>query len=132
MVLYSLFLQIQSKEESLFKPHLKEAKDLLSAYATETQAGDVPLKPVGCQVIEETQSAQPHRRRSQSASLADSREESSREREKQRNRERDPIIRGHGGKWGHGSVTEWGTGSRAGGRVPLTALCSCSLALCGS
>lgn len=47
----------------------------------------MPLKPVGCQVIEETQSAQPHRRRSQSASLAESREESSRETETQRERE---------------------------------------------
>lgn len=39
----------------------------------------MPLKPVGCQVIEEAQSAQPHRQRSQSASLAESREESARE-----------------------------------------------------
>lgn len=39
----------------------------------------MPLKPVGCQVIEETQSAQPQRQRSQSASLAESREESARE-----------------------------------------------------
>lgn len=46
-------------------------------------------------------------------------------------RERAPIIRAEGGKWGHGNVTEWGTGS-SGGRVPLTALRSCSLALCGS
>lgn len=54
-------------------------KDHLSAYATDIQAGDVPLKPVGCQVIEEAQSAQPHRHRSQSLSLTKSREETARE-----------------------------------------------------
>lgn len=39
----------------------------------------MPLKAVGDQVIEETQSAQPHRHRSQSASPAESREERARE-----------------------------------------------------
>lgn len=34
----------------------------------------MPLKPVGCQVIEETQSAQPHRLRSRRASPAAERE----------------------------------------------------------
>lgn len=48
-------------------------KDHLSAYATDTQAGDVPLKPVGCQVIEEAQSAQPHRQRSQCVSSREQR-----------------------------------------------------------
>ena len=45
-------------------------------------------------------------------------------------RERDPIIRAHGGN-GDTAASEWGTVS-SGGRVPLTAVCSCSLALCGS
>lgn len=44
----------------------------MSAYATDAEAGDVPLKSVGCQVIEETRAAQPHRRRIQSASHAES------------------------------------------------------------
>lgn len=48
-------------------------------YATDTHSGDVPLKPVACQVIEEAQSVLPHRQRSQSVSLAESREESARE-----------------------------------------------------
>lgn len=39
-------------------------------------------------------------------------------------------IRAHGGKWRYGNITEWGRGS-SGGRVPLTALCSCSLASFG-
>lgn len=37
----------------------------LSAYATDTYTSDgVPLKPVGCQVIREAQSAQLHRHKS--------------------------------------------------------------------
>lgn len=56
----------------------------------------MPLKPVGCQVIEEAQSAQPHRHRSQSVSVAESRAEQS----SSQLRERDPIIRGHGGEMG--------------------------------
>lgn len=64
----------------------------------------MPLKPVGCQVIEETQSAQPHRQRSQRVSLAERRAPQMRAAE----RERDPIVRAHGGEWGHSNVTEWG------------------------
>lgn len=56
----------------------------------------MPLKPVGCQVIEETQSAQPHRQRSQRVSLAERRAPQMRAAE----RERDPIVRAHGGGMG--------------------------------
>lgn len=38
----------------------------------DTHSGDVPLKPVGCQVIEE---AQPHRQRNQSVSSREQRGE---------------------------------------------------------
>lgn len=66
--------------EFLIRKYLKKGKkDHASGYAIDSQAGDVPLKPVGCQVIEEAQSAQLHRQRSQSVSVAESREESARE-----------------------------------------------------
>lgn len=51
----------------------------------------MPLKRVGCQVIEETQPAQPHRLRSRRASPAAERGE--RHGMRATERERDPIIR---------------------------------------
>lgn len=95
----------------------------MNGYATDTQVGDVPLKLVGCQVIKEAQSAQPHRQQSQSASVAQRRAAE---------RERDPNKRGRGGKWGHGNVTKLRTVSYGCGGGPLTAVCPCSLVSCVS
>lgn len=90
----------------------------------------MPLKPVGCQVIEEAQSVQPHRHRSQSASLAESREASARQEGNGEERER-PNYKGTWGETGTQQRPRVGEKSH-GGRVPLTAACSCSFALCGS
>lgn len=78
----------------------------------------MPLKPVGCQVIEDTQSAQPHRQSSQSASHAESREESAREEGKPRGRE----TQLYGGTWGgngDAATSQSGGQGSCGGRVPL-------------
>lgn len=68
----------------------------------------MPLKPAGCQVIEETQSAQPHR-------LAEQESVSGCRRGKRHGMraaesERDPIIRAHLGEegWRYSDVTGWG------------------------
>lgn len=90
----------------------------------------MPLKPVGCQVIEATESAE------EQESVRGRRERGESDRMRAAQRQRDPIkwpdLEGGGGRiqWRGSSTATSQDGDRGscGGRVPLTAVCSCSLA----